>query len=179
MYNVDVTAPFPYRDNPRSRTLLAYLNDVGANGGGETEFMLAKPRPIRVVPAEGAALIWGNCELEDVAPVDTRVLRGRAGGGGGGSGGGARAWDEGRCMGGAGPHGEVATSPGPLTGETVQWPCCVRRTRASLHQSRPVRVGHEKWTMTMWMHQRFTSESQTYADELGYSRDLAELATQS
>lgn len=177
MYNVDVTAPFPYRDNPRSRTLLAYLNDVGANGGGETEFMLAQPRPIRVVPAEGAALIWGNCELEDVAPVDLGFGLGL--GGGGGSGRGARAWDEGRCMGGAGPHGEVATSPGPLTGETTQWPCCARRTRASLHQSRPVRVGHEKWTMTMWMHQRFTSESQTYADELGYSRDLAELATQS
>jgi len=29
MYNVDVTKPFPYRDNPRSLTLLAYLNDVG------------------------------------------------------------------------------------------------------------------------------------------------------
>ena len=82
-------------------------------------------------------------------------------------------------MGGAGPHGEVATSPGPLTGETTQWPCCARRTRASLHQSRPVRVGHEKWTMTMWMHQRFTSESQVYADELGYSRELAELVAQS
>ena len=29
MYNVDVTKPFPYRDNPRSLTLLAYLNEVG------------------------------------------------------------------------------------------------------------------------------------------------------
>ena len=69
MYNVDVTKPFPYRDNPRSLTLLAYLNDVGDGGGGETEFMLAKPRPVRVKAAEGAALIWGNCELEDVAPT--------------------------------------------------------------------------------------------------------------
>ena len=50
MYNVDVTAPFPYRDNPRSLTLLAYLNDVGDGGGGETEFMLAKPRPIESCP---------------------------------------------------------------------------------------------------------------------------------
>ena len=84
---------------------------------------------------------------------------------------------EGRCMGGAGPHGEVATWPGAMIGERTQWPCCVGRTRASLHQSRPVRVGHEKWTMTMWMHQRFTSESQVYAEELGYSRELAELVT--
>ena len=70
MYNVDVTKPFPYRDNPRSLTLLAYLNDVGDGGGGETEFMLATPRPVRVKAAQGAALIWGNCELEDVAPVE-------------------------------------------------------------------------------------------------------------
>lgn len=174
MYNVDVTKPFPYRDNPRSLTLLAYLNDVGDGGGGETEFMLAKPRPVRVKAAEGAALIWGNCELEDVAPVDVGSgfkVNPSAGGGGGPK------WDEGRCMGGAGPHGEVANSPGAMPGERTQWPCCVDRTRASLHQSRPVRKGHEKWTMTMWMHQRFTSESQVYAEELGYSRELAELVT--
>jgi len=121
-------------------------------------------------------LIWGNCELEDVAPVEIGSgvkVNPNAGGGGGPK------LDEGRCMGGAGPHGEVANTPGPMPGERTQWPCCVDRTRASLHQSRPVRVGHEKWTMTMWMHQRFTSESQVYADELGYSRELAELVAQS
>ena len=90
-------------------------------------------------------MIWGNCELEDVAPVDVGSgikVNPSAGGGGGPK------WDEGRCMGGAGPHGEVANTPGPMPGERTQWPCCVDRTRASLHQSRPVRAGHEKWTMT-------------------------------
>jgi hypothetical protein len=90
MYNVDMTKPFPYRDNYRSTTLLAYLNDVPPGGGGETEFMMATPRPFTVPPREGAALVWANCELENVPTIDTR----RPG----------DVWDEGRCMGGAGPH---------------------------------------------------------------------------
>ena len=70
-------------------------------------------------------------------------------------------------------HAALSRPPGILTLTESLY------RRASLHQSRPVRVGHEKWTMTMWMHQRFTSESQVYADELGYSRELAELVAQS
>ena len=72
MYNVDMTKPFPYRDNYRSTTLLAYLNDVPPGGGGETEFMMATPRPFTVPPREGAALVWANCELENVPTIDTR-----------------------------------------------------------------------------------------------------------
>ena len=96
MYNVDMTRPFPYRDNYRSTTLLAYLNDVPPGGGGETEFMMATPRPFTVPPREGAALVWANCELENVPTIDTR----RPG----------DVWDEGRCMGGAGPHDMAAYS---------------------------------------------------------------------
>jgi len=44
MYQVDMAKPFPYHDNQRSATLLAYLADTDAAGGGETEFMLAEPR---------------------------------------------------------------------------------------------------------------------------------------
>jgi hypothetical protein len=108
MYNVDMTKPFPYRDNYRSTTLLAYLNDVPPGGGGETEFMMATPRPFTVPPREGAALVWANCELEDVPTIDTR----RPG----------DVWDEGRCMGGAGPHDMAAYSPGPMPGEHAQRP---------------------------------------------------------
>jgi len=154
MYNVDMTRPFPYRDNYRSTTLLAYLNDVPPGGGGETEFMMATPRPFTVPPREGAALVWANCELENVPTIDTR----RPG----------DVWDEGRCMGGAGPHDMAAYSPGPMPGEHAQRPCCVGREFRSLHQSRPVSRGAEKWTMTMWMHQRFTDESRQFADVFGY-----------
>jgi hypothetical protein len=153
MYDVDMTRPFPYTANPRSVTLLAYLNDVKIGGGGETEFMMALPRPLRILPREGAALVWANCELENAEVVDTR--RGEA-------------WDEGKCMGGGGRHGGTAYSPEPMPGEHTQWPCCVTREIRSLHQSRPVDRGHEKWTMTMWMHQRFTAGSTIFADLLGY-----------
>ena len=97
MYQVDMARPFPYHDNQRSATLLAYLADTDAAGGGETEFMLAEPRPLMIRPREGAAVIWSNCILEETAAVDTRW-----------SPLGAAGWDEGRCQGGAGPHGTVA-----------------------------------------------------------------------
>ena len=71
-------------------------------------------------------------------------------------------------MGGAGPHDMAAYSLGPMPGERVQRPCCIGREFRSLHQSRPVTRGAEKWTMTMWMHQRFTDESRQFADVFGY-----------
>lgn len=98
MYDVDMTRPFPYTANPRSVTLLAYLNDVKIGGGGETEFMMSLPRPLRILPREGAALVWANCELENAEVVDTR--RGEA-------------WDEGKCMGGGGMQYGTAYSPEP------------------------------------------------------------------
>jgi len=110
--------------------------------------------PVHGPPREGAALVWANCELENVPTIDTR----RPG----------DVWDEGRCMGGAGPHDMAAYSPGPMPGEHAQRPCCVGREFRSLHQSRPVTRGAEKWTMTMWMHQRFTDESRQFADVFGY-----------
>ena len=107
LYNVDVTKPFPYRDNPRSLTLLACLS-VG--GSGQFEFMLAKPRP-RSIRMRRAPMIWGNCELEDVAPVDiesgVRVNPS--------AGGATVKWDEGRMHGGhRRPFREVANSPGAM-----------------------------------------------------------------
>ena len=58
-----------------------------AEVGGETEFMLAEPRPLMVRPKEGVAVVWSNCVLEER----------RASG----------AWEPGydRCLAGAGPHG--------------------------------------------------------------------------
>ena len=56
MYNVDMTKPFPYRDNYRSTTLLAYLNDVPPGGGGETEFMMATPRPFMMAGRRGVGV---------------------------------------------------------------------------------------------------------------------------
>jgi hypothetical protein len=63
MYQVDMARPFPYRDNQRSATLLAYLADTDV--GGETEFMLAEPRPLMFRPREGAAIVWwGGVQVE-------------------------------------------------------------------------------------------------------------------
>ena len=56
-----------------------------------------------------------------------------------------------------------------MPGETVQQPCCVARDYNSIHQSRPVAKGHEKWTLTIWMRQRFTTFSQRYGKIYGYS----------
>jgi len=145
MYQVDMARPFPYHDNQRSATLLAYLADTDDEGGGETEFMLAEPRPLLIRPREGAAVIWSNCLLEDKAAVDD-----------------PEPWDQGKCQGGGGPHGAVANHPQPMKGEHVQYPCCVARDEKSIHQSRAVRYGHEKWTMTIWMRQRFTDHAETY-----------------
>ena len=147
MYQVDMARPFPYHDNQRSATLLAYLADTDDEGGGETEFMLAEPRPLLIRPREGAAVIWSNCLLEGKAAVDD-----------------PEHWDEGKCQGGAGPHGAVANQPQPMEGEHVQQPCCVARDEKSIHQSRAVRSGHQKWTMTIWMRQRFTEYAETYRD---------------
>jgi len=145
MYQVDMTQPFPFYDNMRSATLLAYLADMDDEGGGETEFMQAEPRPLLIRPREGAAVIWSNCLLEDKAAVDD-----------------PEPWDQGKCQGGAGSHGAVANHPQPMEGERVQQPCCVARDEKSIHQSHAVRYGHEKWTMTIWMRQRFTEYAETY-----------------
>lgn len=69
MYQVDMARRFPYHDNQRSATLLAYLADTEV--GGETEFMLAEPRPVMVRPREGVAIVWSNCVLEDRPASDT------------------------------------------------------------------------------------------------------------
>jgi hypothetical protein len=60
--------PFPYRDNQRSATLLADLADMDV--GGETEFMLADPRPLMLAPPScgGAA-----CKLNSVDPSNRPV----------------------------------------------------------------------------------------------------------
>mmetsp|Transcript_17211 Transcript_17211/g.42541 ORF Transcript_17211/g.42541 Transcript_17211/m.42541 type:complete len:195 (-) Transcript_17211:29-613(-) len=149
MYQVDMARPFPYQDNQRSATLLAYLADT--NLGGETEFMLAEPRPVMIRPREGAAVVWSNCVLEDRSTADT--------------------WEPGynRCRAGAGPHGEVARRQKPVAGERVQQPCCVARDWHSIHQSRPVPPGHEKWTMTIWMRQRFTTHGTEFGEMYGYT----------
>ena len=36
---------------------------------------------------------------------------------------------------------------------------------------RPVKRGHEKWTLTVWMRQRFTSYGSTYAQQYGYDKE--------
>ena len=140
-YQIDMSEPYPYLDNQRSSTLLAYLADT--EEGGETEFMLAEPRPVIVKPRCGVAVIWSNCMLEDKETVDTRLPR-------------APMWDQGRCMAGAGPHGAIADRPEKQDEEHVQLPCCIARDYNSIHQSRSVEQGSEKWTMTIWMRQRFT-----------------------
>ena len=148
MYQIDMAKPFPYHDNQRSATLLAYLADT--ERGGETEFMLAEPRPVIIKPRAGVAVIWSNCVLEDRPASD--------------------AWEPAydRCRGGAGPHGYVGDQVRPKAGERVQQPCCVARDYNSIHQSRPVARGSTKWTMTIWIRQRFTLYADTYADTYGY-----------
>ena len=143
-----MTKPFPYHDNMRSFTLLAYLADT--LHGGETEFMLAQPGPILVRPREGAAVVWSNCVLEPEP-------RG--------------SWEEpGRCRAGGGSHAAQAWSDEPFPGEAEQppRPCCVKRDWHSVHQSRPVGAGGEKRTMTLWMRQRFTDNARADAGLLGY-----------
>ena len=66
-------------------------------------------------------------------------------------------------------HGAVGRKKEPLPGETVQQPCCVARDYNSIHQSRSVARGHEKWTLTIWMRQRFTTYSNRYGQIYGYS----------
>ena len=126
--------------NVRSQTLLAYLEDT--NEGGETEFMKLQ---LMVKPRKGTALIWSDCTLQDVPAIDTREP-------------GAK-WDtsRGTCKAGGGDEGLQATLTEPQKGEYVQFPCCVGRDEQSLHQSRPVMQENleSKWTMTIWMHQRF------------------------
>jgi hypothetical protein len=145
MYQVDMTQPFPFQDNMRSSTLLAYLADMDDEAGGETEFLQAEPRPLLIRPREGAAVIWSNCLLEDKAAVDD-----------------PEPWDGSKCKGGGGDHGVRAYHSQAMKGEHVQQPCCVARDENSIHQSRAVRYGHEKWTMSIWMRQRFTDHAETY-----------------
>lgn len=127
--------------NIRSKTLLAYLADT--DEGGETEFMKL---PLVVKPRKGTAIIWSNCNLQPNTPsTNTSDPE-------------AADWDElrGECKGGAGPSGTIATQVGPELDEIIQHPCCIARDEQSLHQSRPVLHGSSKWTVTLWMHQRFT-----------------------
>ena len=111
-----------------------YLDDTDL--GGETEFMRLR---LLVRPRKGTAIVWANCELQDVPAVDTR----RDG-----------AWDEQR---GACRAGRVVDAPaiflGQQAGEHVQRPCCVGRDARSLHQGRPVGPGGAKWTLSIFMHQ--------------------------
>ena len=111
-----------------------YLEDTDL--GGETEFMRLK---LLVRPRKGTAIVWANCEVQDVPAVDTRS---------------EGAWDERR---GACRAGRVTGAPaiflGQQAGEHVQRPCCVGRDARSLHQGRPVGPGGAKWTLSIFMHQ--------------------------
>ena len=99
--------------------------------------------PLVVKPRKGTALIWSDCTLQDVPATDTREP-------------GAK-WDtsRGKCKAGGEDDGTEATFTEPQIGEYVQYPCCIGRDEQSIHQSRPIVNDSLKWTVTIWMHQRF------------------------